>query len=271
MGIQLHFLGTSSGLPTKTRRNQTIVLEIDTAEAKQHYLIDPADGASSFLAADLGHEHLAGVFISHMHVDHFSGLFQVIKTAWHLGRTEPLPIYLPEEGIPLIRSVLEQAYLWPEMIFPVEFHSLAKVCNEVHPIDKHLSILATPNTHMLLYKRRSEKGKWKYHTRASFESYSLEFIHHHADNYRWGYVGNLGREEEVDRFTHCKAVVTELAHMDPVKLCVEFKALGTELVIMTHYGLDWENRVEDIKDIAEKSGCRVLPVEDGEVVELLPK
>ncbi|MGI6642267.1 MAG: MBL fold metallo-hydrolase [Limnochordia bacterium] len=109
MGIQLHFLGTSSGLPTKTRRNQTIVLEIDTAEAKQHYLIDPADGASSFLAADLGHEHLAGVFISHMHVDHFSGVFQVIKTAWHLGRTEPLPIYLPEEGIPLIRSVLEHA------------------------------------------------------------------------------------------------------------------------------------------------------------------
>ena len=129
MGIKLHFLGTSSGLPTKTRRNQTIVLEIDTAEAKLHYLIDPADGASSFLAADLGHEHLAGVFISHMHVDHFSGVFQVIKTAWHLGRTEPLPIYLPEEGIPLIRSVLEQAYLWPEMIFPVEFLKCNSKCN----------------------------------------------------------------------------------------------------------------------------------------------
>jgi hypothetical protein len=270
MGIQLHFLGTSSGLPTKIRRNQTIVLEIDSTKGRQHYLIDPADGASSFLAADLGHEHLAGVFISHMHIDHFSGLFQVMKTAWHLGRTSPLPIYLPEEGIPLIRSVMEQSYLWPEMIYPVEFHSLQSSCNQLLNVDKQLSILPTPNEHLMVYKRRSDKRNWNYGTQASFESYCLEFVHHHAEDYRWGYVGNLGREQEVQRFTKCSTVVTELAHLDPAILCLEFKALGTEKVIVTHYGLKWEQRTDEIRRIGEEIGCRMLPVDDGEVVQLYP-
>jgi ribonuclease Z len=57
------------------------------------------------------------IFISHLHLDHFLGVFGLIQTLKLGGRTEPLEIFLPRGGIKLIEAIVKI----PEFVKMVEF------------------------------------------------------------------------------------------------------------------------------------------------------
>lgn len=118
--MDLHFLGTSSGVPTKARNvSATAVIE---ASGKSWYLVDCGEGTQhQLLHTPLSMRDLRGIFITHVHGDHCYGLPGLLASAGMSGRSEPLELIMPLALHEWLRMSLavSQTYL------PFELHLLA--------------------------------------------------------------------------------------------------------------------------------------------------
>ncbi|MEP7270701.1 MAG: ribonuclease Z [Acidobacteriota bacterium] len=93
-------LGTSSGRPTATRN----VSGLAVAAEGEWWLFDCGEGTQMQLArAGLSFHRLAGVFITHLHGDHFNGLAGLLSTMALDRRERPLTLV----GPPGIREYLD--------------------------------------------------------------------------------------------------------------------------------------------------------------------
>ncbi|MEY4562043.1 MAG: hypothetical protein RLZZ618_1320, partial [Pseudomonadota bacterium] len=92
--MDLLFLGTSSGTPTKTR-NVTGLALIEE-QGRQWFLIDCGEGTQhQLLRTGLSVNDLATVFITHVHGDHCYGLPGLLASAGMHGRRTPLTVIAP--------------------------------------------------------------------------------------------------------------------------------------------------------------------------------
>lgn len=92
MSFKLTILGCNSALPTSERNPTAQVLEV----RERFFLIDCGEGTQVQIRKNrirLG--KINHVFISHLHGDHFFGLFGLISTYSLLNRNTPLTIYSP--------------------------------------------------------------------------------------------------------------------------------------------------------------------------------
>jgi ribonuclease Z len=90
--FELKILGSASATPTLGRHPTAQVL---TAGA-QHYLIDCGEGTQwQMLEYRVRPNQLRAIFISHLHGDHYFGLFGLLGTMHLQGRTQPLAIIGP--------------------------------------------------------------------------------------------------------------------------------------------------------------------------------
>ena len=110
--MQLHFLGTSSGVPTKSRNVTAIALVeshgsgwflVDCGEATQHQL----------LRSPLSIANLKGILITHLHGDHCYGLPGLLASAAMNGRIRALPVIAPKPVLDWISATqaLTELYL----------------------------------------------------------------------------------------------------------------------------------------------------------------
>ncbi len=93
--LELIFLGTSSGVPTKERNVSAVALKLP--EPKSWVLIDCGEGTQhQILHTRLSLQTLKAIFITHIHGDHCYGLPGLIASAGMSGRTDPLYIIAPK-------------------------------------------------------------------------------------------------------------------------------------------------------------------------------
>ncbi|MGF6392028.1 ribonuclease Z [Pseudomonas plecoglossicida] len=92
--MDLQFLGTSAGVPTKARNvSATAVIE---ASGRHWYLVDCGEGTQhQLLHTSLSVRDLRAIFITHVHGDHCFGLPGLLASASMSGRTQPLDLILP--------------------------------------------------------------------------------------------------------------------------------------------------------------------------------
>jgi len=92
--LDLQFLGTSAGVPTKARNvSATAVIE---ASGGHWYLVDCGEGTQhQLLHTSLSVRDLRAIFITHVHGDHCFGLPGLLASASMSGRTQPLDLILP--------------------------------------------------------------------------------------------------------------------------------------------------------------------------------
>ncbi|UXZ54699.1 ribonuclease Z [Halomonas sp. 7T] len=92
--MNLLFLGTSAGVPTKTRNVSGIALR--ESKGKGWYLIDCGEGTQhQVLHTKLSFHSLKAILITHVHGDHCYGLPGILASAAMGGRTAPLTIVAP--------------------------------------------------------------------------------------------------------------------------------------------------------------------------------
>lgn len=93
--MDLLFLGTSSGTPTKQRNVTALALQPENS--KHWYLIDCGEGTQhQLLHCSLSLKTLKAVLITHVHGDHCYGLLGLLASASMLGRQEPLTLIAPQ-------------------------------------------------------------------------------------------------------------------------------------------------------------------------------
>lgn len=107
--MELLFLGTSAGMPSK-RRNVTGLAVIED-QGKGWYLVDCGEATQhQLLQTPLSMHGLKGIFITHTHGDHCYGLPGLLASAAMQGRKQPLTIVAPpgvHEWLEATRTMVE--------------------------------------------------------------------------------------------------------------------------------------------------------------------
>ena len=94
--LVITFLGTVSGIPTKTRNHPAIVLEY-YGEKKDTLLWDCGENTQrQLMKAGISFMQINKIYITHWHADHFAGLLPLIATMNLEKRTQELKIFAPE-------------------------------------------------------------------------------------------------------------------------------------------------------------------------------
>ncbi|MGE8324499.1 MAG: ribonuclease Z [Pseudomonas sp.] len=118
--MDLLFLGTSAGVPTKARNvSATAVIE---ASGSHWYLVDCGEGTQhQLLHTPLSLRDLRAIFITHVHGDHCFGLPGLLASAGMSGRTQPLDLVLPAN----LHDWIRQGLVVSDTFLPFEVRLLA--------------------------------------------------------------------------------------------------------------------------------------------------
>lgn len=126
--MEIQFLGTSSGAPTKQRNVTAIVVK--HVNAKRWYLVDCGEGTQhQLLHTPLSLQRLEAIFITHTHGDHCFGLFGLLASAAMHGRRKPLTIV----GVPEVKAMIDHVQLLSQShaTFDIDFIDVTQQQGEI--------------------------------------------------------------------------------------------------------------------------------------------
>lgn len=132
------FLGTSSAVPTRDRGLTSLAVMFDG----EYLLVDAGECTQrKIIEAGLGFGRLKRVFLTHLHGDHFLGIFPMLQTLGILRRTSPLEIYSPRGLVALLECLKEHSSFRVEFpLFVIEYDDerifeFKKYTVKVFPVD----------------------------------------------------------------------------------------------------------------------------------------
>jgi ribonuclease Z len=128
LSLNIIFLGTAAGVPTRKRSLPGILLQ---REGEQ-LLFDCGEGIQrQILLAKSNFNKIAKIFITHMHGDHVMGLPGLLQTMALMNREKKLDIYGPQGIKKFLKGISETVQF--VLTYPVEIHEIKKagnVCTE---------------------------------------------------------------------------------------------------------------------------------------------
>ncbi|MEM4155454.1 MAG: ribonuclease Z [Archaeoglobaceae archaeon] len=102
MLFKVVFLGTAGTIPSADRNTSAIFVQ----HSNYRFLFDCGEGTQrQIISAKLGFRNLDNIFITHMHTDHFIGVFGLIETLSLNGRKKELNFYTPNSE--MLRTLFE--------------------------------------------------------------------------------------------------------------------------------------------------------------------
>ena len=164
--IQITFLGTVSGIPSRERNHPAIALEY-FGEEKDTLLFDCGEGTQKqLMLSNISFMKINKIFISHWHADHFSGLIPLIQTMSLEKRKNELKVFGPEAE-KFVSNILDLGYFG--LRFPVEAVNVPFVGNKPELIDetKEYQIFSIPVLHTIpaVAYCFQERSRWSINTK----------------------------------------------------------------------------------------------------------
>lgn len=121
--LQITFLGTSSGVPTRSRNVSSLALRLP--QRAEVWLFDCGEGTQhQLLRSDLKAGQIRRIFITHMHGDHIFGLMGLLATCGLAGSpNQRIDIY----GPPHLNDYLQacRRYSQTRSSYPVKVHTVS--------------------------------------------------------------------------------------------------------------------------------------------------
>ncbi|WP_426448250.1 ribonuclease Z [Siccibacter colletis] len=140
--MELTFLGTSAGVPTKTR-NVTAILLSPLTNSPELWLFDCGEGTQhQMLHTAYNPGKLTRIFITHLHGDHIFGLPGLLCSRSMAGSQLPLTVYGPKGIRQFIEMSLSLSGSWTS--YPLE---IIEIDGGVVLDDDDLRVTAYPLTH----------------------------------------------------------------------------------------------------------------------------
>ncbi len=144
MIFSLTVLGVSSGLPTSKRFPTAHVLNVHG----HLFLIDCGEGTQIQLRRyKVKFSRINNIFISHLHGDHFFGIFGLLSSFSMLGRKNDLHIYAPKELEKILLSETSPIDI-QHFNYKIVFHSHKHELGQIYE-DKKLTVEAFPLQHRI--------------------------------------------------------------------------------------------------------------------------
>lgn len=108
--MEITFLGTSSGVPTRSRNVSSVALRLP--QRAEVWLFDCGEGTQHQLQrSDLKSSQIRRIFITHMHGDHTYGLMGLIASCGLAGSSQPIDIYGPQGLKEYLQSAAKYSYM----------------------------------------------------------------------------------------------------------------------------------------------------------------
>ncbi len=144
MEFELKILGSASATPFLDRHHTAQVLTVNGTP----YLIDCGEGTQRrLLDQKLRPQRLQTIFISHLHGDHFFGLFGLLGTMNLTGRTEPLRLFGPAGLDEILTTQLRHSH--SQLNFALEFTAVDTTAHQLIFEDKNLTVHSLPMRHRI--------------------------------------------------------------------------------------------------------------------------
>ncbi|MDF7812322.1 ribonuclease Z [Hymenobacter sp. YC55] len=144
MEFELKILGSASATPFLDRHQTAQVLTVGNAQ----YLIDCGEGTQSRLMEyKLRHQRIQTIFISHLHGDHYFGLFGLLGTMHLNGRTEPLQLFGPS-GLDEVLT-MQFRHSFTQLSFELNFTVVDTTQHALVYEDKHVTVHTLPMRHRI--------------------------------------------------------------------------------------------------------------------------
>jgi ribonuclease Z len=159
MKFELTILGCGGAIPTLERKPTAQYLNIQD----RHFLIDCGEGTQIQLRKyNCKFSKIDHIFISHLHGDHFLGLFGYLSTLSLLGRTNCIYIYAPKDLKKLLLSHHE--IIGKKLNFDIEFIELNFTESELIFEDSVVEITSFPVFHSVpccgfIFKEKPSKRR----------------------------------------------------------------------------------------------------------------
>lgn len=119
--MQITFLGTSSGVPTRSRNVSSVALRLP--QRAELWLFDCGEGTQhQILRSDLKISQLTRIFVTHMHGDHVFGLMGLLATCGLAGNSQRIDIYGPPKLDEYLRAC--SRYSQTHLSYPVQVHTV---------------------------------------------------------------------------------------------------------------------------------------------------
>lgn len=119
--MQITFLGTSSGVPTRARNVSSVALRLP--QRAELWLFDCGEGTQhQILRSDLKVSQLSRIFITHLHGDHIFGLMGLLASCGLAGNVQRVDIYGPSGLNDYIQSA--SRYSHTHFSYPIKVHTV---------------------------------------------------------------------------------------------------------------------------------------------------
>ena len=144
--MQVTFLGTSSGVPTRARNVSAVAVRL--AQRSELWLFDCGEGTQhQFLRSDLRLSQLRRIFITHMHGDHVFGLPGLLASLGLSGSSGGVDLYGPDPLESYLEGVLRTSST--RIGYPLAVHQVRNAAESDRLVfeDADLTVRATPLHH----------------------------------------------------------------------------------------------------------------------------
>lgn len=144
--MQVTFLGTSSGVPTRARNVSAVALRLP--QRSELWLFDCGEGTQhQFLRSDLRLSQLRRVFVTHMHGDHVFGLPGLLASLGLAGSSNGVDLYGPDPLEAYLQGVLHTSST--RIGYPLAVHRVREAAENGTVLleDDDIIVRTTPLTH----------------------------------------------------------------------------------------------------------------------------
>ena len=144
--MQVTFLGTSSGVPTRSRNVSSVALRLP--QRAELWLFDCGEGTQhQFLRSDLRLSQLRRVFVTHMHGDHVFGLPGLLASLGLAGSSAGVDLYGPDPLEAYLQGVLRTSST--RIGYPLAVHRVREAAENGTVLleDDDIIVRTTPLTH----------------------------------------------------------------------------------------------------------------------------
>ncbi len=146
--MQITFLGTSSGVPTRGRNVSAVALRLP--QRSELWLFDCGEGTQhQFLRSELRTSQLRRIFITHMHGDHVYGLPGLLASLGLAGNSAGIDLYGPNPLKDFLNGILQTTS--SRVSYPFKINSVERLAHENKIIfeDKEFVVRSSPLIHRI--------------------------------------------------------------------------------------------------------------------------
>lgn len=221
--LSLTCFGVGDGWPSIKRNHSSFYYETSSF----NFMIDCGEPVSrTFKESGADCNAIDRIVISHLHCDHVGGLFMLLQGFWLEKRTRPLTVCMPSDGIKPVRSMLDAACIFSDLLpFKLRFEPLSVGRTIVSGTTR---LTPFPSTHLEGLRRRFQK---KYPQSFAAFTFLIE-----TDYLRIGHSGDIGHVTDLDPLLDgpLDLLVCELAHFEAAELLRHLGGRSIKRLLFVH-------------------------------------